>query len=582
MIRPTISLLAAALLLQDPPKQSPKILDNPSDHGIGRKIEGLLDAHLKERKALVVFFTASDCPVSKLYRPGILRFAKDATGRGAGCLLVYCNPADKPDATDVGFPVVHDRDGKISKSLGARRTTDTFVLDASGVLRYRGAIDDQYGIGYHRDKPTRKYLVDAFEAVLAGKSPEIAATEAPGCPIEEQDRPSDAPLTWHKDIEPVFQAKCMECHRPGMIGPFSLLKYEQVKASVKRVREAVESRRMPPWHANPDIGGPWENNRGLSKDEADRILRWIDSGAAKGDPKDAPAPKVWVDGWTIGKPDIVYEMPDPIEVPAEGAIPYKYVRIRTNFKEDRWIKAAEVRPGAREVVHHILTFVEFPLNRLREQRPIDGGLFHGYFAALVPGERPNVYADGMGKLLPAGAHIIFQIHYNAVGKKMSDRSSIGLVFAEKAPKVEVTTRGIVNRRLKIPPGAANHKEEASFTFPHEAKILSFMPHSHVRGKAWRYTAYYPDGKEEVLLDVPQYDFNWQSSYRYQDPKLVPKGTKVVAVCWFDNSPGNPANPDPKVEVKWGMQTWEEMLIGYMDFIKTDPKAPDGPEPKDGK
>jgi len=190
MVRPTISLLAAALLLQDSPKQSPKILDNPSDHGIGRKIEGLLDAHLKERKALVVFFTASDCPVSKLYRPGMLRFAKDATGRGAGCLLVYCNPADKPDATDVGFPVVHDRDGKISKSLGARRTTDTFVLDASGVLRYRGAIDDQYGIGYHRDKPTRKYLVDAFEAVLAGKSPEIAATEAPGCPIEEQDRPS--------------------------------------------------------------------------------------------------------------------------------------------------------------------------------------------------------------------------------------------------------------------------------------------------------------------------------------------------------------------------------------------------------
>lgn len=567
MTRATMPALLIFWLLQDPLKQAPQVLDDPAAYGIGRRVEGI-DPNLRKGKVLVVFFTASDCPLSKLYRPGILRFAAGAIEQGATCLLVYPNPSDMPEKSGVDFPVAHDRDGRIARALKADRTTDSFVIDASGTLRYRGAIDDQYGIGYKRDAPTRTYLKDAFEAVMAGEEPPVTATIAPGCPIEGRDRPAGEPVTYHKQIERIFQAKCMECHRPGMIGLFPLMEFGQAKASAKRIREAVDSGRMPPWHANPEYGR-WENDRSLTNAERKAILAWVDAGTPKGDPRDAPPPREFVDGWTIGKPDAVFEIPNPIEVPAEGAIPYHYVRVRTNFEEDRWVKAAEVRPGAREAVHHILTFIEFPLNRLREQRPIDGGLFHGYFAAMVPGERPNVYPDGMGKLLPAGATILFQIHYTAVGKKMRDRSSVGLVFAKEPAKLAVTTRGIVNRSLRIPPGAKNHREEASYTFLHDAKILGFMPHAHVRATAWRYVATYPDGKEEILLDIPRYDFTWQNNYRYREPKLVPKGTRVTATCWYDNSEGNPANPDPKVEVRWGLQTWEEMLIGYMDFVKAE-------------
>jgi hypothetical protein len=546
-------VLFLALFVQDN-KQAPKVIDKPED--IGKEFKGF-EAVRKDAKLLVLACTAADCPISKLYLPKILRMAKQYTN--VSWAMIGCNGTSKLDGVDLLFVK--------AGALAPKRTTDVFVLDANNVLRYRGAIDDQYGIGYERDKAEKNYLVDAIEALLAGKPVSVAATEAPGCAVEGESKPAaNASVSYHKDVAPILQRACQECHRPGEIGPFSLLRYEQARAAAKRMKEVVTQRRMPPWHANPEHG-KWENDRRLSDKEISTITSWIDAGCPEGNKTEAPAEKKWSDGWAIGTPDLVVKCPSATDVPAEGTIPYKYVRVKVPITEDKWVQAAEVRPGERSVVHHILVFVEYPRERRKDQPPIDGGLFNGYFAVMVPGERPVLYHEGMGKLLPAGSHLIFQIHYTANGKAAKDQSQAGFVFSKVPVKNEVVTRGIVDRKIKIPPGADNHREEAQFTFHGDAKILSFLPHLHLRGKSFRYTAIHPDGKEEVLLDVPAYDFRWQNIYRYPEPKFVKDGTKIKAVAHYDNSKNNPANPDPNATVTWGEQSWDEMLIGYVDFIR---------------
>ena len=500
---------------------------------------------LSDSKALVVAFTAPDCPVSKLYRPKLDRLEKDLKAKNVRVLIVSAD------------------DAAMTKLLDVRRSTEVFLIDDGRKVRYRGALDDQYGLDYKKDAPTKTWLLDAVEAVLAGKAPAVASTDAPGCPIEKAAAPTGK-VTYHKDVAPILQKRCVDCHRPGEIGPFSLLTFADVKKVARRVKEAVESKRMPPWHASP-AAGSWHNDRALTDVEIRSIVNWVDGGTPEGNPKDGPPARTFADGWAIGTPDVVYKIPKPETVPAEGTIAYKYLRVPTNLKEDRWVAAMEVRPSARKVVHHVLVFVQYPLHRLKEQPPVDGGLEHGYFAIMVPGESPTVFPEGLGKKIPAGGWLIFQIHYTAVGEAMEDQTGIGIIWAKKPAAKEVVTKGIVNKRIAIPPGASNHKEEATFTFAEDARVLGLLPHMHVRGKAFRYTAIHPDGREEVLLDIPRYDFNWQTCYRPRELR-VKAGTKIRATAHYDNSKGNPANPDPSKEVRFGQQTWEEMLIGYIDFV----------------
>ena len=543
-------LLVLLLAAGQDVKQAPVVLDDPAAHGVGRRIAlpGLPprpDARLR-----VVAFTSETCPLSKIYRPRLDRLAERYAAKGVAF--------DRVDA---------DRsDGALATALGARRTTDVFVLDAAGVLRYRGALDDQYGIGYARAEPSRSYAVDAIEALLAGRPVPVPATEAPGCVIEGAARPAAGGPTYHRDVAPILLRRCAECHRPGEIAPFPLLDYADAKAKAKTIRRAVEEKRMPPWFAEP-AHGAWANDRALPETERRTILRWADAGGPEGDPKDAPTRPAFGSGWAIGEPDDVWAMPAEVRVPAEGVVPYKYYTVRTRLKEDRWVRAIEVRPGARSVVHHVLVFVQYPRHREDEAPAFDGGVRNGYFGIMVPGERPLEYPEGMGKLIPAGAKLIFQMHYTAAGKEAWDRTAIGVKYWDAPPAREVVTRGIANTGLRIPPGAADHREEALFTFPHDARIVGFMPHTHVRGKAFRYEALYPDGRTETLLDIPRYDFNWQFFYRCREPLRVPRGTRIRAVARYDNSAGNPANPDPSKTVGFGEQTWDEMLIGYMDYVK---------------
>jgi mono/diheme cytochrome c family protein len=536
-------------------KQAPAAVD-PAKAGIGRTIrDSAVAVALEDVKVLVVAFSGRDCPVSKLYKPRLDRLSKDYAPKGVRILVV--------SSDDRGFVSI----------FSPERSTEAFVLDSKAVLRYRGAVDDQYGIGYAKDAPTQTYLVDAIEALLGGRTPPVPATEAPGCAIERIAAASPSPgksasakLTFHKDVEPIFQKRCAQCHRPGDIGPFSLLKYDKVKSSAKQIKEVVVQRRMPPWHADPKVG-EWKNDRHLSAPEIDTIAGWVDAGAPEGDPKDAPAPRKFSDGWQIGTPDAIYTIPRKEHVPAEGTIPYRNLFVMTGLKEDRWVQAVEIRPSARQVVHHVLAFVIYPLNRLKEQPKLDG--LNGYVGVYVPGESPMVFPEGMGKYIPANATIAFQIHYTATGEAAEDQTSIGFVWAKTRPKQEVVTHSVTNTMIRIPAGAADHPQEASYTFTHDAQILSFLPHMHVRGKAFKYVAVGPDGKEEVLLDVPRYDFNWQTCYRLKEPKAVKKGTTIRAYARFDNSKDNPFNPDPSKDVRWGQQTWEEMLVGYLDYAKTD-------------
>lgn len=543
-------MLALPALPQDG-KEAPASVD-PAKAGIGRSYQdSAVGALLQDAKVVVVAFSGPDCPISRLYKPRLDKLSRDYAPKGVRFLTV--------SSDDKGFLAL----------FGPERTTETFVLDEKGVLRYRGAVDDQYGIGYAKDAPSKNYLVDAIEGLLAGKPPAVAATEAPGCAVERVEKAGksggSAPagkVTFHKDVAPIFQKRCVECHRPGDIGPFSLLKYDRAKSSARQIKDVVVQRRMPPWHADPKVGN-WKNDRHLSTQEIATISGWVDAGAPEGDPKDAPPAPKFPEGWHIGTPDATWSIPRKEHVPAEGTVPYRNFFVPTGLKEDKWVQAVEVRPGARQVVHHVLVFVLYPLTRLKEQPKIDG--LNGYVGIYVPGEGPMTYAEGLGKYVPGGATLAFQIHYTTSGEAADDQTQIGFIWAKKKPEHEVVTQSVSNQRLRIPPEAPDHPEEAAFTFARDAKILSFLPHMHVRGKAFKYVAVSPEGKEEVLLDVPRYDFNWQICYRLKEPKLVKKGTTIHAYARFDNSKHNPANPDSTKEVHWGQQTWEEMLVGYMDY-----------------
>jgi hypothetical protein len=333
------------------------------------------------------------------------------------------------------------------------------------------------------------------------------------------------------------------------------------------IREVVADKRMPPWHADPKHG-KFANDRSLSEKERSTLLGWIEQDCPKGDPKDMPKPREFADGWRIGKPDAVFAMTAPMTVPAKAeggnGIKYRYAIVPTNYDEDRWVRAAEAKPGNRGVVHHIIVYILPPGAPLRDPKNREDGIGRGWLVAYAPGDMPAVYPDGVAKKLPKGSILYFQLHYTPNGVEATDLSSVGLVFATEPPKHEAKTRGIANRMV-IPPGADNYEVTSASTFARDAEIVSLMPHMHLRGKDFSYRVVYPDGKTETLLVVPHYDFGWQSIYRLEKPLRVPAGSRIECTAHFDNSAGNPNNPDPKKTVRWGEQTWDEMMIGFVDY-----------------
>lgn len=374
-------------------------------------------------------------------------------------------------------------------------------------------------------------------------------------------------LTFTKDVAPILFKSCVECHRPGEIAPMSLMTYKEVRPWAKSMRERVVEGTMPPWSADPKYGH-WANDPRLSKKEIDTIVEWVNAGAPKGDDKDLPPAPKFAEGWTIGEPDVVIQMSEEYTVPADGTVPYLYFSMPTNFSEDKWISAMEIRPGNRSVVHHVIAYAQEPT--VKDNAPGgEGELRRGrtHLGGITPNKTGVVFSQDSARLIKKGSNIVFQMHYTTNGQVTKDRTKIGFVFAKEPGKKELMTGNAINTRFVIPAGEGNHEVKASKTFDEDVLITSFMPHMHVRGKSFTYTAVYPDGRSEILLNVPEYDFNWQHTYIPKEPIALPKGTRLDCVAHFDNSPRNKFNPDPTKPVRWGDQTWEEMMIGWYTYTR---------------
>lgn len=399
---------------------------------------------------------------------------------------------------------------------------------------------------------------------------------------------STGSVTFHQDVEPLLQAHCQSCHRAGEIGPMPLLTYDQARPWAKAIREAVLTKRMPPWFADPNHGR-YSNDRSLSQAEIETLVKWADSGAPEGDPQKAPQPIEFADGWRIGEPDVVFEMPKEFHVPADGEIDYQWIMIPTGFTEDKWVQAAEFRPGNPEVVHHSSVYTREPDSDYARNYPM--GEFFVYkgdgrsaspdsrkgrtmfsrpdhplhLQVWVPGGDPPQLEEGQARLIKAGSDIIFLMHYDASGKPATDRSKIGLIFAKEPPRERVKTVRIQNGKpIRIAPGESNYRIESRVELQKEVSVVSLQPHMHYRGKSFEYSVIYPNGQSEVLLNVPRYDFYWQLSYYLEKPKILPKGTILIARAVWDNSANNRNNPDPDATVKGGDQSWDEMMAGFME------------------
>ena len=379
--------------------------------------------------------------------------------------------------------------------------------------------------------------------------------------------PAKPSATFTKDVAPILFNRCIECHRPGEIAPMSLLTYQEVRPWAKSIRQRVVERSMPPWSADPHIG-KFSNDPSLSQKEIDAIVSWVDAGSPKGEDKDMPPTPKFVEGWTIGKPDVVLAMQEEYSIPADGTIPYLYFTIPTNFKEDKWVSAMEIRPGNRSVVHHVIAFVQEPgAGQGRGGAAGEAQRGRGQLGGITPNKTGVVFGPGTARLIKAGSNVVFQMHYTTNGQASKDRTSIGLVFTKEPPSRTLVTGNALNARFVIPPGEANQEVKSSTTFKEDIHLTSFMPHMHFRGKDFVYTAVFPDGHSEILLNVPKYDFNWQLTYVLEKPIALPKGTRLDCVAHFDNSTGNKFNPDPTKEVRWGDQTWEEMMIGWFTYTR---------------
>jgi peroxiredoxin len=551
------------------------------------------------KKAAILFFEGIDCPNSNAYLPRLAELADAYRDKGVVVFVINSNASESAaDAArhaeeyKLRVPVLKDERNVVADQFLVDRTCEALIVDGHARLRYRGAIDDQIGVGVRRAKAGRCYLAEALDAVLAGGEVETTATSVAGCVLERAQanpkaslprvRPAapeivealkgiEAPVevgavTYAADVAPIIREKCQECHRPRQPAPFSLLGYDDARRRSGTIREVVEDRRMPPWHADPRFGD-FANDRRLTSRERATFVAWVDQGTPLGNPEDLPAPKAWPEGWGVGEPDVVFRMSEPYIVPAQGVVRYQYFRVSTGFAEDRWIQSIEARPGDPSVVHHIIVYLD-------DKRPDRRGMGE-HLGGYAPGDMPTICPPGTGKRIPAGSDLVFQVHYTPMGKVREDRSSVGFTFAKTPPTRRAITHGIANSRFRIPAGDGNHEVASHFTFREDSHLLSFMPHMHLRGKDFKYTARYPDGTSELLLSVPAYDFAWQSYYRLAGPKAMPKGTTIDCVAHFDNSANNPSNPDPMKPVRWGDQTWEEMMIGYIDYVPDapiDPKA----------
>ncbi|QDV16320.1 Thiol-disulfide oxidoreductase ResA [Gimesia panareensis] len=520
-------------------------------------------------KATVVCFLGAECPLARLYGPKLNEMQAAYDSRGVRFIGVNSNQQDSLEDVkeyvkryEISFPMAKDYNNEVADQFEAVRTPEVFVLDQQLTVRYRGRIDNQYLPGISRAETTTHDLKNALDQLLAGKPIEVTETKPNGCFIGRvKQNEVTTKLTFCKEVAGVLHRHCVECHRTGEIAPFSLTDYDEVRGWADTMLETIEDGRMPPWHASPKYGH-YANARFMSEKDKEILREWVAGGMPYGDIKDLPELPKFREGWHLPQvPEVVYEMRKrPFVVPKEGVVEYQYFVVDPGFKEDKWVTGAQVLPGNRSVVHHAIVFI----------RPPDGADFRGigWLTAYVPGQRINMLPPGRARKVPAGSKLVFQMHYTPNGSVEEDISKVGLMFGKDEEIThEVFTLIGIDQEFEIPPHASDFPVSAKVRrIPPHAELLAIAPHMHLRGKSFRLFTK-QDKKKEILLDVPNYDFNWQHIYELSKPMSLDKVDGLEFTVKFDNSKENPFNPDPNEYVTWGDQTWEEMAIAFFEVAE---------------
>jgi thiol-disulfide isomerase/thioredoxin len=563
------SLVALALVLLQAAEARPQAPVKVGDR-VGkiaftdiRSLPRTLD-DFKPKKAVVLVFTNTTCPIARRYLPAVQSLADDYHDKGVRFVAVNAADDDSVIAmatqavrAEMSIPFVKDFGGVCARALGIRRTPEAVVV-ADGHLRYRGRIDDQYRLGGTRKEPTRRDLKEAIDAVLDGRPVAVPETEVDGCPITFPKPREHKAVNFAEHVAPILQKHCWQCHQSGGSAPFALTSHKQAAAKADALAEVVSDQRMPPWFAAHEFG-PFINRRGLTDEERSTIVDWARSGALAGDLAKAPAaPKLRESKWEIDQPDLVLETSD-LKLPAAGDIPYQYAILSHVFLTDTWVQAAQIRPDNPRSLHHCnMAFANLS----------EGFSERNFITGYVPGGEPVNLDDGTAFLIPAGSVLALQMHFVATGKPETCRVSVGLRFPRGVVQRRLRNLQLTDSRFAIPPGAPAHRVSASRVLDADVIGVGLFAHMHLRGKDMTFTAHPPAGKDETLLIIPNYNFAWQIPYRWEPGKVrLAKGTKLQCVAHYDNSPFNPYNPDPKATVRNGPQTHNEMMFGF--FFYTD-------------
>ncbi|MEX2114642.1 MAG: redoxin domain-containing protein [Pirellulales bacterium] len=524
---------------------------------------------LGESKGYALVFLNTSCPIAKRYLPRLQELHQKYAAQGIQFVAVYNSQDETPKeiaahGLDAGlsFPLVWDEEQKCTQELGVERVPQAVLLDGAKRVVYSGRIDDQYRTGGVQPQVGRHDLVEAIDELLAGKPISVPETTVDGCKVTAWQAPSfDHTVTFHEHVESILQNRCQNCHHEGTAAPFELVTYDDAKSQGEMLAEVVRDGRMPPWYAHGEHGH-FANDPTLSRKERDLVEAWVRDGMPEGDASKAPAPLEFAKSeWRIGEPDLVLTMDKPHQIPATGFIPYKYVFLQPMFAEDTYVESIEIRPHNRAVVHHCNAFYVDAVTK-------KGGA-NSFITGYVPGGVPFIMRPGIAQRIPKNAVIGLQVHCVTTGKEEESTISIGFRYAKGT--VQKTTHFILldPRSIAIPPGDAFYEMKAKRKLEKDATLLGLFTHMHLRGRDMTFLAHYPDGKQETLLQIPNYNFAWQIGYVSPEPPhetKIPAGTELAAIAHFDNSKFNPYNPDPNYKVPYGDQSFDEMFNGFIFYV----------------
>ena len=524
----------------------------------------------RDAKAVVIMVQGNGCQIVRSLLPDFKALRDDYSAQGVRVVMLNSNLQDTRAAIareaqewEIDIPIMHDRTQLVGRSLALTRTAEVLVIDPRNWnIVYRGALNNRVDYERQKTEASKPYVRNVLDSLVAGERVDYQEVPSSGCLINFPDAAQDQHISYVEDVAPILEDNCVMCHREGGIAPWAMSEYRMIQGFAPMMREVIRTRRMPPWHIDPEVGR-WKHDAGLSDAEASTLVRWIEAGARRGDGEDPlPLIKHPEAEWPLGEPDLIVTVP-AFDVPATGEVDYQFPWVENPLDEPVWVVAATVIPGDTQAVHHVLLGTA-------DTAPEDDdyeGVFQNFIMGYAPGNESGFMPEGTGVHVPVGGVYLFQMHYTPYGRATTDQTRVGLYFADsdKPPENFLRQHVVLNPRISIPPGAPHHSESAYFEFWDDAIIYSLVPHAHYRGKSSRFDLVYPDGERELILSVPNYDFNWQRTYTLATPKPVPAGTRIVHTTVYDNSENNVGNPAPNAQVQWGLQSADEMLYGSVAY-----------------